>query len=82
MTGISEAELIENLDPLVLILALRRLASVCRRHQLPPGRCRCQGCPLEDACADHLDDADSLAEFCIQAIENIREIFNHPEEKV
>lgn len=53
--------------------ALSRLRSTCRKHQLPRGRCRCQGCPLEDACADHLDDAASLAEFCSQAIENIRE---------
>lgn len=53
--------------------SLEYLSEFCRKHQLPRGRCRCQGCPLEDACADHLDDAASLAEFCSQAIENIRE---------
>lgn len=53
--------------------AFRQLASFCRRHQLPPGRCRCQSCPLEDLCADYLDDADSLAEFCTQALEELQE---------
>lgn len=63
----------EFVELTLLMHTLSRLRATCRKHQLPPGRCRCQGCPLEDACADHLQDADSLAEYFTDAIRNIRE---------
>lgn len=60
-----------SVDLALLRSTLSHLEKLCRRHQLPPGRCRCQGCPLEDACAEYLDDCDSLAEFCRDAIRDI-----------
>lgn len=63
----------EIIELSLLMGALSRLRSTCRAHQLPPGRCRCKGCPLEDACAEHLEYADSLGEFCTDAIRNIKE---------
>lgn len=61
----------DDIELALLRGSLERLRHICHKHQLPPGRCRCRGCPLEEACADHLDDADSLADFCSTAIQGI-----------
>lgn len=52
--------------------SLSHLRDFCRAHQFPPGHCRCESCPLQDACAE-LNYADSLGEFCTIAIESIRD---------
>lgn len=60
----------QAIDYALLRGTLSQLEKFCRQHYLSAGRCRCT-CPLVDACGNHIDDADTLAELCRDAIQDL-----------
>ena len=72
MSELTDAE-IDELSLFAVLLALRRLRNHCRKHLISQGHYDCPNCQLRRICRDYLPPSDTLAEFCTDAIQVLRE---------